>query len=57
MHKVYTVLHRPRTLSLDIQHKIVQELEGEQEIINANRKLIVKMGEKIKAKLDEFWMQ
>lgn len=41
--------------SLDIQRQIVAELEAEQELINANKKLIDIYTRKIKTKLAEIW--
>lgn len=40
---------------LDIQRQIVAELEAEQELINANKKLIDVYTQKIKTKLAEIW--
>lgn len=40
---------------LDIQRQIVAELEAEQELINANKKLIDIYTQKIKTKLAEIW--
>jgi restriction endonuclease S subunit len=42
---------------LDIQRKIVVELEGERKLVDANRELIARMEGKIKAKLAEVWGQ
>jgi len=38
---------------LDIQRRIVAELEAERKLVEANRELIARMEEKIRAKLAE----
>jgi len=40
---------------LDVQRRIVAELEAERKLVEANRELIVRMDAKIKAKLAEVW--
>lgn len=40
---------------LEIQHRIVAELEAERKLVEANRELIARMEMKIKAKLAEVW--
>ncbi len=40
---------------LDVQRQIVAELEAERKLVDTNRELIVRMEEKIKAKLVEVW--
>ncbi|HPX19729.1 MAG TPA: N-6 DNA methylase [Deltaproteobacteria bacterium] len=40
---------------LDIQHAIVAEIEAEQELVSANRELIVRMEKKIQTALDRIW--
>jgi type I restriction enzyme M protein len=40
---------------LDIQRRIVAELEAERALVDANRELIARMEAKIKAKLAEVW--
>jgi type I restriction enzyme S subunit len=41
--------------SLDIQRKIVAELEAERKLVEASRELIARMEAKIQAKLAEVW--
>lgn len=41
--------------SLDIQREIVNELEIEKKLVDANRELIARMGKKIQDKLAEIW--
>jgi len=40
---------------LDVQHRIVEEIEAERELVEANRKLIKIYEQKIQAKLSEIW--
>ena len=40
---------------LDVQRRIVEEIEAEQELIKANKKLIEIYERKIQAKLAEIW--
>ena len=40
---------------IEIQHEIVAELEAEQQLINANKKLIEIYQQKIKSKIAEVW--
>lgn len=40
---------------LDVQRRIVAEIEAEQVLVEANRDLIARMEAKIKAKLAEIW--
>lgn len=40
---------------LDVQRRIVEEIEAEQELIKANKKLIEVYERKIQAKLAEIW--
>jgi type I restriction enzyme M protein len=40
---------------LDLQHRIVANLEAERKLVEANRELITRMEAKIKAKLSEVW--
>ena len=39
----------------DVQHRIVEEIEGERELVETNRKLIEIFERKIQAKLAEIW--
>jgi restriction endonuclease S subunit len=41
--------------TLDIQRRIVAEVEAERTLVDSNRKLIEVFEAKIKAKLDEIW--
>ena len=41
--------------SLDIQRRIVAELEAERKLVEANREMIARMEAKILAKLAEVW--
>ena len=41
--------------TLDIQRRIVAELEVERKLVEANRDLIARMEQKIQAKLAEVW--
>ena len=41
--------------SIEIQHEIVAELEAEQKLVNANKKLIEIYQQKIKSKIAEVW--
>jgi type I restriction enzyme M protein len=40
---------------LEVQEKIVAEIEAEQKIVNANKELIEKMKKKVEAKISEVW--
>ncbi len=40
---------------LDVQHRIVAELEAERKLVEPNRKLIEVFEKKIQAKLTEIW--
>ena len=40
---------------LDIQHRIVAELEAERKLVEANRDLIARFEQKMRAKLAEIW--
>jgi type I restriction enzyme M protein len=39
----------------DVQHRIVEEIEAERELVETNRKLIEILERKIQAKLAEIW--
>jgi len=41
--------------TLEVQEQIVEEIEAEQEIVNANKELIEKMEKKIEMKVNEVW--
>jgi type I restriction enzyme M protein len=43
------------TYFLDVQRRIVEEIEAERELVEANRKLIEIFERKIQAKLAEIW--
>ena len=40
---------------LDVQHRIVADLEAERTLVEANRELIARFEKKIQAKLSEIW--
>jgi type I restriction enzyme M protein len=40
---------------IEVQEKIVAEIEAEQKIVNANKELMKKMEKKVEAKISEVW--